>query len=541
MEKKSILKFECKEEALTNNSSYCLFHDEKYYQSHAEEVAKRLFDKFNEHIDNNAANKEHQTPLKCIGYHIPQIIVENGIHFPYIVYFTKSKFHGTVIFHDVTFQIVNFAEAEFQEEATFSFVTFFKFTTFGGAQFLKRIEFRKFNFQEVVVFRESWFQNAKFIIGEFAKNFEADFQNSTFKEMAFFRIGLHGVTDFSDSTFGIVSFRDVTFGKETLFYRLLVENQESILFDVEDMSNVSFLGTDISRVRFGEKVIWGDRKKERFKILEEKRLEQSVYPLFSWADIPGKGEDKLKTFLQSELDIAWINPDTKTEKSRDGKTINVLSSNPNDTISVMLIESAPTVAKLNINGIFKYAFSVKHGKNLLKRTKLNIHTYTGVRLESVLTIYRNLRENYEYNLRYDQAGEFFVREMELKRRYKESFIEGSYEAEEKDAFSRRISPYGIYYVLCKYGENYRRPMILSAGILSISTMYFSIKNNPSFFISSQIDMNVVADSLQKSVMLFLPLGPINNWEGIIIRIVGSLILGLMFLALRRKFERRFRH
>jgi hypothetical protein len=41
-----------------------------------------------------------------------------------------------------------------------------------------------------------------------------------------------------------------------------------------------------------------------------------------------------------------------------------------------------------------------------------------VNLGSVKTIYRNLRENYEYRLRYDEAGKFFIREMELTRNYR---------------------------------------------------------------------------------------------------------------------------
>ena len=36
-------------------------------------------------------------------------------------------------------------------------------------------------------------------------------------------------------------------------------------------------------------------------------------------------------------------------------------------------------------------------------------------IESVIAIYRNLRENCEYWLRYDEASQFFMREMELKR------------------------------------------------------------------------------------------------------------------------------
>ena len=36
-------------------------------------------------------------------------------------------------------------------------------------------------------------------------------------------------------------------------------------------------------------------------------------------------------------------------------------------------------------------------------------------LGSVMAVYRNLRENYELRLRYDEAGKFFIREMELKK------------------------------------------------------------------------------------------------------------------------------
>jgi hypothetical protein len=35
-------------------------------------------------------------------------------------------------------------------------------------------------------------------------------------------------------------------------------------------------------------------------------------------------------------------------------------------------------------------------------------------LGSVRAVYRNLREYYEYRMRYDEAGQFFIREMELK-------------------------------------------------------------------------------------------------------------------------------
>ena len=41
-----------------------------------------------------------------------------------------------------------------------------------------------------------------------------------------------------------------------------------------------------------------------------------------------------------------------------------------------------------------------------------------ISLDLVLSVYRNLRENYEFRLRYDEAGKFFIKEMQLKRKYR---------------------------------------------------------------------------------------------------------------------------
>lgn len=41
-------------------------------------------------------------------------------------------------------------------------------------------------------------------------------------------------------------------------------------------------------------------------------------------------------------------------------------------------------------------------------------------LGGILAVYRNLRENSEYHLRYHEASKFFTREMELRRNYREA-------------------------------------------------------------------------------------------------------------------------
>ena len=51
-------------------------------------------------------------------------------------------------------------------------------------------------------------------------------------------------------------------------------------------------------------------------------------------------------------------------------------------------------------------------------------------LGSILVVYRNLREYYEYRMRYDEAGEFFIREMEVKRKYREIYSKGGVEISE---------------------------------------------------------------------------------------------------------------
>jgi hypothetical protein len=108
------------------------------------------------------------------------------------------------------------------------------------------------------------------------------------------------------------------------------ENPNKNIFEVQDMSRVSFVNTDITGIRFGDNVRWDGT--DNFQVIEETWLEE---------DIENTIEDRR------------------------------------------------------------------------------------VRLGGVLSVYRNLRENYEYRRRYDEAGKFFIREMELKRKYREEISKRS--------------------------------------------------------------------------------------------------------------------
>jgi hypothetical protein len=193
----------------------------------------------------------------------------------------------------------------------------------------------------------------------------------------------------------------------------------------------------------------------------------------------------------------------------------------------------------------------------------NFSRKTEVSLGSIKAVYRALRENYEYRMRYDEAGQSFVREMELKRKYREVPSK-----EEKDALKikknnwvRRniFSLTGWYYNLSRYGEDLLRPTLAGIAIVFLSTLFWLMQSNPtlepSFSADNPSSSNISnftgiynfthftnpnhwLKSFERSIADFIPLLPV----GTNIKIVGGAVtFALIAVALRRRFERRFRH
>jgi hypothetical protein len=123
-----------------------------------------------------------------------------------------------------------------------------------------------------------------------------------------------------------------------------------------------------------------------------------------------------------------------------------------------------------------------------------------ISLGSVMAVYRNLRENYEFRLRYDEAGEFFIREMELKRKYREAPTISSAKLtllrlfkwikRDKDPIPnvnyvlrqnrwprRNLSLTGLYYHLSRYGEDLLRPTLIGIAIVFGSTLFWLTQSN----------------------------------------------------------------
>jgi hypothetical protein len=191
-------------------------------------------------------------------------------------------------------------------------------------------------------------------------------------------------------------------------------------------------------------------------------------------------------------------------------------------------------------------------------------------------------------MRYDEAGQFFVREMELKRKYREApsvslfklkfktifrlkwdnspLPDVTYELKQNNWFRRNLfSLTGWYYHLSRYGEDLLRPTLAGVAIVVLSTLFWSMQSNPTIepslsqnnpsssnisnFIglSNFTNPNHLQKSFERSIADFIPLLPLggNIKVGVIdyiIKIVGGAVtFALIAVALRRRFERRFRH
>jgi hypothetical protein len=285
------------------------------------------------------------------------------------------------------------------------------------------------------------------------------------------------------------------FIKEKAYFNyVLFEDGKKILFGIEDLSRVSFMNTDITRVRFSDRAKWGEQ--DKFKVFEEETLE--------------------KEFLER-------------------KTPNTVSLG---SVMVLLEERNPT----------------------------------RVSLGNVMAVYRNLRENYEFKLRYDEAGEFFKKEMELKRKYREVVtplpeIGTIAVIKENNWFRKTLSLTGLYYHFSRYGESILRPTIIGIMIVVLSTVFWLFQNNPSaelyipfitsnkphiaktfsnFINGTQILNNTHnLKAFERSLGDFLPTLSLASDIKIsiidyIVKIVGGgLTFVLLAVALRRKFERKY--
>ena len=432
-------------------SRLCKFHDDEYYKNNEDDITQSFLSELN----------SSQSPIFFIGCNIPNIKIKNMTqHAP--IYFTNTKFHGDIIFHDIKFNSIDFTSSKIYGKCRFTHVNIDDILLFKKINFTNESNMYKTIFENCT-FKTSNFSFTDFKLVKFlACNFiDADFWNTKFGKMEIENCNFKGQANFKECTFDDESkftfsifhntsiFQYVDFSAITKFDNVDFKEQQLVRFN-GNLSNVSFLGTDITRIRFDEKIIWGDP--DKYLIYDAKKLQE------------------------------------------------------------------------NLN----------HGK-----------------LTSILATYRNLRENYEFRLMYEEASQFFIKEMDFKRIYfEESSDKGIVKIPKR---KRYLSLINIYNIFCQYGESLTRVVLWISLLFIGSTLYFFICPDTSILekikpmgdidYSKEITYNLwfrIQVSIERTLTSFLQINNHNLFD-LMIRIVSLPLFGMSFVVLRRKFERKFRH
>lgn len=444
--------YECEQPELTS-SGLCMFHDPDFLTPQTEDRVRIEFDTIVEYAE------QQVKILECIGFYLPAVSIHN-LNFRAQAYFVNTKFQGDLDLFDVKFTSVSFLNSRF-----------FKVNSFYGVEIKGKLIFSDiiFNdspctFQNVSISQNSNFSRTQFftlLVGActfsssvFRRtifNNQTTFLKTIFSnETDFVGSEFRGESDFTHSTFNKnCDFRFAKFNNVTKFHIVDFKEQKLVIFD-GDLSNVSFMDTDITRIKFDEGIVWG--KSDKYEIYDARELK--------------------KTPEKNNLDY-------------------------------------------------------------------------------VLSIYRNLRENYEFRLMYEEAGQFFVKEMELKRIYFQD-PNDNYKTKVKK-WKQYFSLTNCYNVLCQYGESFKRVSLWAILLFFSAFVYFCSYPDINALNQSkplgEIDYaaKIASDplyrleiSIERSLASFFQINR-DSLADHIIRIFSLPILGTLFIVLRRRFERRFRH
>jgi hypothetical protein len=165
-------------------------------------------------------------------------------------------------------------------------------------------------------------------------------------------------------------------------------------------------------------------------------------------------------------------------------------------------------------------------------------------LDDVLAVYRGLRDNYDFHLRYEESGRFFINEMRLRRIVGNGHGGGKphglgwIKLELSDIVDRGVM--WAYEMLALYGESYTRPILWAILLIVLSSLIRPLwlwMQNPGWM----QELDFILKQVKTSILVFFQLQWDTKTLTIVERLLSIPILGTLILALRRKLERRMRH
>lgn len=497
---------------------FCIFHDPNYWKENPEEV-RRQFLKYLVESDEKIFG----------GFHLPSVsfprIIKKEIHMEF------TKFHGLLDGNDRTFEsFVDFTGAEF-EEASFSRTKFkgearFDIATFKGEAWFIGTEFEEdASFVETDFRKDARFIKAKFkkLASFFGTKFKGDvgFNGTAFRQLTLFNnTEFEGQANFYGAGFKGVNFDEAIFRGKTRF--------NIVTFG----GKTSFIGTEFKEASFHGAIFLSDC------VFRDLR--------FSYIDLTDMIRLRNVTFMRQKrvvfdnvdmTRISLINTPLDRVRFRniywskgvyDGKLL-LLKNSDKERESFVKEELGKMKKEKTRNKCYEEEMKRQLTSSLIGDTDLT--------LDNVLGVYRSLRDNHDYYLKYEESGRFFVNEMKLRRKLlgKEE-IKGSREEKARKRVSYSVEKLAMwsYELLALYGESYVRPILWTVVLI---LMFSFIRP----LMLQNFSLDFILKEMRISLLAFFQL----HWDlktlTVIERLLSIPVLGTLVIALRRKLERRIRH
>ncbi len=401
---------------------------------------------------------------------------------------------------------------------------------------IKELHFDDFIFPDPITFFSNIFEKAIFFTGaQFSK--KANFCESIFKNEAdFSEVQFDNEADFSEAKFsGKADFSRAEFDDEADFSRAEFDDEADFSgteFSGEaDFSRAEFIEeADFLEVQFGNRTHFTKAKFSGEADFSWVEFRKGAY--FSQAIFNNKTNFYMSTFMDAVRFIfTEFNNDINFEYSQFYKPKNVWFHNI-DLGNVSFIN-----ADISEVDFLNVTWREKQGRlTVVDESKImKVETIT---YDAVAKLYRRLRWNYENNYKFAEAGDFFRGEMEMRRLIEMQGLDVTAIFKDEKVktielwFKRNFSLLSIYKHLSLYGESYWRPAILGLLVIvfypATVDLYFRLRYNTPFF------ENLYAYPIRESFASFFQL----HDTFLIERLIGLILLGLIFIALKRKFERK---
>ena len=489
--------YSCKEDEYKDG--YCIFHCDK--ENFTEKEIKEFNKKFWEEFERQEKDEKE---FNFIGF----------------------KFHDKISFLGRKFEKkADFGGAKFGNLADFMCVKFIKGANFGGATFTERASFM------IATFKGANFQDATFTKG-------ANFTDATFIEQANFQDATFTKgANFTDAIFiEQANFQYATFTKWASFWHTTFIKEANFMWVVFN-NPVKFIGDEDSWL-FDLEIDYKKPLKKKSVTNDLKKIfDKNGFELFDKAKIIQK-EDKLWNIIGEDrtykIKETKEEDNTKLEVSENNKIFkssadfshsNFETPEKVEFVNVNLSKASFLHCK-NIDKISRFEEVVWNsiGKRKAVFDEINAETDT---YKFVAEIYRKLRLNYEQDLRFPEAGDFYIGEMEMRRKnakFKNKYLD--------------YSLISLYKIFSHYGENVVLPFLWMIPITFVFALYYTNFNSiaPVDFVFA--DVFKFLENWAKSIMILFQMPPEQMTFSIFIeRILGVLFVALCVLALRRKFKK----